>query len=133
MRQISNEFMVLSQQDARDILAAAVGSAHLSDEQLKALTRFVEGHGSRHFYSASQLLTQSHADPRLRYAAALREEIKTLRSCDEEAHLLEQTKSLMTPTWSRSGRVAAVMRVREIAGMGLTEAARWVDLHYQKP
>ncbi len=46
---------------------------------------------------------------------------------------LEQTKPLMTPTWSVSGRVAAIRRVREITGMGLTEAAGWVDLHYQKP
>lgn len=133
MRQISNEFMVLSQQDARDIFAAVVGSAALGDAQSKALACFVEGLGSRHFYSAADLTKPSHSEPRLRYAIALHEEIRTLRSCDEEAHLLEQTRPLMSPCWTSSGRVAAIKRVREISGMGLSEAATWVDVHYKKP
>lgn len=139
MRQISNEFIVLSVKDANDLLRALDsgvaalepgGEAWKSVEQLKNM---VTGLGQRHAFSARELLTPSHAEPRLRYAVALHEEIRTLRTCDEEAYLLEQTKSLMSPCWTSSGRVAAIKRVREISGMGLSEAATWVDVHYKKP
>lgn len=133
MRQISNEFMVLSQQDVRDILAAAVGESRLSDTHFKALTGFVAGHGSRHFYSAADLMMPAHSETRLRYVIALCEEVKALQANERESQLLEQTKPLMTPFWTVSGRVAAIKRVREITGMDLSEAAIWVDLHYRKP
>lgn len=137
MRQISNEFMVLSQQDARDILAAIVGSACMTDAQMKALCAFTEGsmggHVSRHFYSAADLMTPAHSEIRLRYVIALCEEVKALQANEQESQLLEQTKPLMMPFWTVSGRVAAIKRVREITGMDLSEAAIWVDLHYRKP
>lgn len=132
MRQISNEFMVLSQQDARDILAAVASSPRLGDAHFRTLACFASGHGPRYFYSASDLLTASHAEPRLQYMVALNEEIATIRTSDQEAHLLGQTKGLMSPCWTFSGRVAAIKRVREITGMTLPEAAKWVDLHYEK-
>lgn len=139
MRQISNEFIVLSVKDANDLLRALDagvaalepgGEAWKSVEQLKNM---VTGLGQRHAFSARELHTPSHAEPRLRYMVALNEEMAALRVSDQEAHLLEQTKHLMLPHWSSAGRVAAIKRVRQISGMGLPKAVAWVDSHYKKP
>lgn len=139
MRQISNEFIVLSVKDANDLLRALDagvatlepgGEAWKSVEQLKNM---VTGLGQRHAFSARELLTRSHAEPRLRYVGALLDELSAMRASDEEVHLLEQTKPLMSPSWSAAGRVAAIRRVRDITGFALAEAVKWVDSHYEKP
>ena len=136
MRKISDEFVVMSALDAKHLMRYLAKSikgeepGHDAQQAVACLSEFANGDSGKVLLTAREYATNADECVRLKYLIALSKEQDAVKESGVTHELLEATKHLACPAMDFRARAAAIKIVRQKTGMGLSEAAAWVNIHY---